>query len=210
MLTQASNKNTDLAVALLIHYSFDLGSYSASELIDLWLKDFSAKWVCSAVIESLYQGRYKAVSVEQILSFWQRRGLASYHFNQEFERLVCGNLPQTLVAESDTTDCFSDRHDNPDAVTASSADRNTAAKEVVDSTNNVAATNSEKELTRHSDQVSESRRYSPTQSSPHTDTASSIKHFTPKTDDKGEFYTKLKALSESDREPPVVGESVSN
>lgn len=210
MLTQASNKNADLAAALLIHYSFDLGSYSASELIDLWLKDFSAKWVCSAVIESLYQGRYKAVSVEQILAFWQRRGITSYHFNHEFERLVCGNLPQTLVGESDTTDCFSNGHDNSDVVTASSADHNTVAKEVVDSTNNVAATNSGKELTRHSDQVSQSRRHIPSQSSPHTDSASSIKHFTPKTDDSRDFYTKLKAISESDRQTPISGEDTSS
>lgn len=210
MLTQASNKNADLAAALLIHYSFDLGSYSASELIDLWLKDFSARWVCSAVIESLYQGRYKAISVEQILSFWQRRGIASYHFNHEFERLVCGNLPQTLIGDSDTTDCFDNGHDDSDVVTASSADRNTVAK-VVDSTNNVAATNSfGKELTRHSNQLSQSWKYNPPQSSPHSDSTSPIKHFTPKTDDIGEFHTKLKAISESDRDQPAVGESVSN
>lgn len=209
MLTQASNKNADLAAALLIHYSFDLGSYSASELIDLWLKDFSARWVCSAVIESLYQGRYKAISVEQILAFWQRRGLALYHFNHEFERLVCGNLPQNLVGESDTTDSFSNEHDDSDVVTASSAEHNTAAK-LVDFSNNVATTNSfGTELNRHSDQVSQSRRHSLPQSSPHSDSASPIKHFIPKTDDKGEFYTKLKAISESDREAPTPGEGTS-
>lgn len=209
MLTQASNKNADLAAALLIHYSFDLGSYSASELIDLWLKDFSARWVCSAVIESLYQGRYKAISVEQILAFWQRRGLALYHFNHEFERLVCGNLPQTLVGDSDTTDCFTHGHDDSDVVTTSSAEHNTAAK-IVDSTNNVAATSSfDKELNRHSDQGSQSRRHSSPQSSPHSDSASPIKHFTPKTDDSGDFYIKLKAISESDRQAPTPGEGTS-
>lgn len=202
MLTQASNKNVDLAAALLIHYSFDLGGYTAQQLIDHWLKDFSANWICSAVIESLYQGRYKAVSVEQILAFWRRRGEASYHFNHEFERLICGNLPQTPIAESDPADRFDNGLDDV-VVTASSAEENTVAK--VDD----RATKPFEKLTQRADKVSESRRYSP-QSSPHSDSASPIKHFTPKTDDKGEFYTKLKALSESDRDPPDIGESVSN
>ena len=202
MLKQASNKNADeFAAALLIHYSFDLGGYTAQQLIDHWLKDFSANWICSAVIESLYQGRYKAVSVEQILAFWRRRGLASYHFNHEFERLICGNLPQTPVGESDPADRF-DNGDDDFVVTASSAEGNTVAK--VDK----PETKSFEKLTQRSDKVSESRRYSPSQSSPHSDNASPIKHFTPKTDDSGEFYTKLKAISESDRLDG--GESVSN
>ena len=202
MLIQASNKPTDLAVALLIHYSFDLGGYTAQQLIDHWLNDFSANWICSAVIESLYQGRYKAVSVEQILAFWRRRGEASYHFNHEFERLICGNLPQTPMGESDPADCFDNGLD--DVVTASSAEENTAVK--VDN----PVTKSFGKLTQRSDKVSESRRYSPPQSSPHSDSASPIKHFTPKTDDSGEFYTKLKALSESDRDRLDGGESASN
>lgn len=203
MLTQASNKNADLAVALLMHYSFDLGGYTAQQLIEHWLNDFSANWICSAVIEALYQGRYKAISVEQILAFWRRRDFASYHFNHEFERLICGNLPQTPVGESDPADRFDNGHDDF-VVTASSAEENTVAK--VDE----PATKSFGKLTQHSDKVSESRRYSPPQSSSHSDSTSPIKHFTPKTDDKGEFYTKLKAISESDRDPPAVGESGSN
>ena len=203
MLTQASNNNADeFAAALLIHYSFDLGGYTAQQLIDHWLNDFSANWICSAVIESLYQGRYKAVSVEQILAFWRRRNLASYHFNHEFERLICGNLPQTPVGESDPADRFDNGLE--DVVTASSAEENTVAK--VDE----LETKPFEKLTQRSDKVSESRRYSPPQSSPHSDSASPIKHFIPKTDDSGDFYTKLKALSESDREPPALGESVSN
>ena len=204
MLTQASNKNADeFAAALLIHYSFDLGGYTAQQLIDHWLKDFSANWICSAVIESLYQGRYKAVSVEQILAFWRRRNLASYHFNHEFERLICGNLPQMPIGESDPADRF-DNGDDDFVVTASSAEENTVAK--VDE----PATKSFEKLTQRSDKVSESRRYSPTQASSHSDSTSPIKHFTPKTDDSGEFYTKLKALSESDRDRLDGGENVSN
>lgn len=86
---------TNCVIALLIHYSFDLGGYTAGELITRWLDDYPANWIHLAVIEALYQGRYKAISVDQILAFWQRRGTALYHFNHEFERLICGeNLPR--------------------------------------------------------------------------------------------------------------------
>ncbi len=95
-----SDLNTSFAVTLLIQYSFDLGGYTASELINRWLKDYPATWVCQSVIEALYQGRYKAVSVEQILFFWQRRGQALHRYNYEFERLICGNFPQTLTGQT--------------------------------------------------------------------------------------------------------------
>ena len=45
-----------------------------------------------AVVEALYQGRYKAISVEHILDCWRRRGQPNFHFSLEFERLICQNL----------------------------------------------------------------------------------------------------------------------
>lgn len=92
MLTETLETPTNLAVKLLNHYSFDLGGYSASGLIEQWLKDYSDRWIYLAVVEALYQGRYKANSVEQILTIWQRKGQAYFRFNHEFERLVCGNF----------------------------------------------------------------------------------------------------------------------
>jgi hypothetical protein len=96
MLTQAWNSTADSAVALLLHYIFDLGGHNARELVERWLKFYPANWVRLAAIEALYQGRYKAISVEQILSIWQRRGQIQPHFNCEFERLVCGNIQPRL------------------------------------------------------------------------------------------------------------------
>ncbi|MFL9457178.1 hypothetical protein AB0756_02470 [Tolypothrix campylonemoides VB511288_2] len=90
--------SADLAVALLIHYSFDLSGYSAIELVELWQKQYPGNWLHLAVIEALYQGRYKAISVQQILTCWQRRGQAIFHFNMEFERLICSKFPQSLTA----------------------------------------------------------------------------------------------------------------
>lgn len=87
---------TTPVVDLLTHYGFDLGGNNARELIDRWLSTYSESWVRWAVIEALYQGRYKAVSVEQILQLWQRRQQPRYHFNYEFERLVCHKFPRNL------------------------------------------------------------------------------------------------------------------
>ncbi|BAZ49640.1 hypothetical protein NIES4103_22520 [Nostoc sp. NIES-4103] len=98
MLTSGPETSADLAAALLVHYSFDLSGYSASELVYRWQNQYPIDWLHVAVIEALYQGRYKAISVQQILAFWQRRGQATYHFNMEFERLICSKFPESLTA----------------------------------------------------------------------------------------------------------------
>ncbi|MGB3650322.1 MAG: hypothetical protein WBA41_03810 [Rivularia sp. (in: cyanobacteria)] len=96
MLTQTSDVTNSLAVSLLTHYSFDLGGYSASELVKRWENQYPSNWVHLAITEALYQGRYKAVSVQQILTLWLRRNHPGYHFNMEFERLICNKLPEDL------------------------------------------------------------------------------------------------------------------
>lgn len=80
-------------VALIRYYGFETGSLTALELVSGWLEVFPPIWVRFATIEALYQGRYKDVSVEQILAFWVRRGQPTYHFNHEFESLVCRKIP---------------------------------------------------------------------------------------------------------------------
>lgn len=91
------------AVALLNHYKFELRGYTALELVNLWLRNYQANWVRLGVIEALYQGRYKAVSVEQILAVWARRGEPVFRFTHEFERLISRKLPQRLTAKLGTT-----------------------------------------------------------------------------------------------------------
>ncbi|MBY5285835.1 hypothetical protein ACOWPH_17180 [Anabaena sp. PCC 7938] len=100
MLTTAPETSTELTANLLVHYSFDLNGYSASELINRWRSDYPVNWLHMAVIEALYQGRYKAISVQQILNFWLRRGQVIYHFNMEFERLICSKFPEKLTKMS--------------------------------------------------------------------------------------------------------------
>jgi hypothetical protein len=89
------------AVDLLVHYGFDLSGKKAEKLAGEWLTKYPHHWLRLAVVEALYQGRYKAVSVGQILSMWQRMGQPLYHFNHEFERLVCSNFPQDLTGENE-------------------------------------------------------------------------------------------------------------
>lgn len=85
---------------LLVHYSFDLNGYRPEQLIHHWFTLYPADWVRLAVIEALYQGRYKVVSVEQILAIWQRRQKPIPHFNGEFQRIVSSRLPKTLREQS--------------------------------------------------------------------------------------------------------------
>lgn len=91
-----NNADAAAAALLLANYSFDLSGYRSNELVERWLTHYPANWVRLAVIEALYQGRYKAISVEQILVIWLRRNQLLYHFRSEFERLVCSKLPQEL------------------------------------------------------------------------------------------------------------------
>ncbi len=92
------NPMIDHAVILLNGYSFDLDGYTAEQLVDGWADYYKPHWVKLAVIEALYQGRYKAISVAQILAFWERRGEPLCHFNQEFEQIVCDHfIPCSLT-----------------------------------------------------------------------------------------------------------------
>lgn len=86
-----------VAAWLLGNYYFDLRGYQPCELVESWLNNYPGNWLRLAVIEALYQGRYKAISVEQILNIWHRRNQALYHFNYEFESLICSKLPPELT-----------------------------------------------------------------------------------------------------------------
>lgn len=81
------------AETLLTYYGFDLSGYTVNRTVQNWLHDYRADWIPAAIVEALYQGRYKAVSVSQILSLWKRRGQPLRHFNHEFETIICRELP---------------------------------------------------------------------------------------------------------------------
>ena len=97
------NSNLSLAQArsLIDSYAFDLGRDDAEQLLEYWLKSYQASWIRLATIEALYLGRYKAISVEQILNVWLRIGSPNPHFTYEFERLICRKLPKHLSELTD-------------------------------------------------------------------------------------------------------------
>ena len=94
MINTANESSVADVLILLVHYGFEIIDYTLEELIEKWLINHKIIWIRLAVIEALYQGRYKAISVEQILNIWQKKGNASYHFTQDFERLICKDITQ--------------------------------------------------------------------------------------------------------------------
>jgi hypothetical protein len=91
------------AANLLRYYSFDLSVRDMELQLYDWLITYPAPWIPAAVIEALYQGRYKSVSVEQILLFWQRRQQPQPLYGRDFEQLVCDRLPDRLQSDQIVT-----------------------------------------------------------------------------------------------------------
>lgn len=89
--------NLNQVAILLSRYQFEMKENNTQELLEQWLPLYPVKWIRLAVVEALYQGRYKVISVEHILSFWLRRGHPTFHFNHEFERMICNNMLGSMV-----------------------------------------------------------------------------------------------------------------
>lgn len=91
-------QNIDIAQAraLLKRYQFEMRGHSEQEVMEKWLGNYPPRWVRMAIIEALYQGRYKAISVEGILKLWSRKGEIMHRFPHDFERLICNNLPYSI------------------------------------------------------------------------------------------------------------------
>jgi hypothetical protein len=217
MFTKTPETSAELAVALLIHYSFDLSGYTAIELVHRWQNQYPLDWLHLAVIEALYQGRYKAISVQQILAFWQRRQQPLYHFNMEFERLICSKFPEILtalttpalpVAKDDvssenltnvaslavTTD-FSPTDERSYAHTASSKVDSQQAKNILASSTLSATTSSVKSRLSSPPTLPNNPNKQP-KLLPSKVNHPPIGQFTPETSDRSESFTsKLKAIS---------------
>jgi hypothetical protein len=119
------------SIALLNQYSFDLADQTTEQVIIEWLTEYPPNWIDLAVIEALYQGRYKAVSARQILSLWQRRGKPTYHFTVEFEQLVCQSIPQKIISENDDFQDSSEVIDDLNNPAKSSPEFDTSMGEII-------------------------------------------------------------------------------
>jgi hypothetical protein len=95
-----TSPSASIVLELLTYYNLEADRYpkstSKERILSRWMQIYPELWIKLALVESLYQGRYKMVSVEQLLILWSRRGQPTYHFNYEFESLVCHNVPHQM------------------------------------------------------------------------------------------------------------------
>ncbi|MEO1590626.1 MAG: hypothetical protein AAFU71_04955 [Cyanobacteria bacterium J06632_22] len=91
------------AILLLTEYAFELGWREPTAQVVQWLETYRPSWIRDAVVEALYQGRYKAISVQQILALWQRRGQPLRHATKDFERTIALPLGLQLTASLPVT-----------------------------------------------------------------------------------------------------------
>lgn len=96
--TFSTSLEAQQAAALMEGYRFELGGHDARQWVSLWLEFYRPSWIRDAVVEALYQGRYKSVSVRQILELWNRRSQPIRHVTYEFEAAVCREFGEIKVA----------------------------------------------------------------------------------------------------------------
>jgi hypothetical protein len=77
-------------------YGLELDGCQIDTILESWLKQYDPTWILKAIVESLYRGRYKIVSVENILKDWHRLGTPRYHFTPEYEREILEKIPQPV------------------------------------------------------------------------------------------------------------------
>lgn len=112
------------AITLIKSFSLELKSYSADSQVLHWLNQYKAAWIRDAVIEAIYLGRYKIISVQHILSIWKKRGQPVRHFTPGFEQVIASHLgapihlPTDLVHQARKTPYSKNSHAIEDAVTS--------------------------------------------------------------------------------------------
>ncbi len=94
-----SQFNHNLITTIIDRYGLEFDDYQVDQLVATWLQKYDSAWIIKAIVESLHRGRYKVISVDSILSGWQRAGKPSCKFTAEFEREIL----QNLQIESDPT-----------------------------------------------------------------------------------------------------------
>ena len=98
-----SQLHKNALVRVIELYGLELDGHQVDTSIDTWLKIYDPTWIVKAIVESLYRGRYKIKSIDNILKDWQRLGKPRYNFTPEYERGILLNLPnQTDVLATPT------------------------------------------------------------------------------------------------------------
>ncbi|MBD2103515.1 hypothetical protein [Leptolyngbya sp. FACHB-261] len=191
----------ETAIALLEHYSFDLGGRRCTDLVEEWAVAFPQNWLRLAVIEALYRGRYKALSVELILEVWQRRGQPRTHFSHEFDRLVCEGLTQLQrPADRLSQESLSPEHLNPEHLNSQQLNLEHLNSESLSPESlNGAETSSTALLLKHENQTPglASTELAATEPGSMPETPLELTDALPPLEDSA-FCSKLRALMESD------------
>jgi hypothetical protein len=78
---------------IIDRYGLELDGHQVDTIIADWLQKYDRTWIVKAMVESLYRGRYKIKSIDNILRDWQRLGKPRYNFTPEYEREILQNLP---------------------------------------------------------------------------------------------------------------------
>jgi hypothetical protein len=80
-------------ITLLDTYGFDLESAQVETVAVTWLELYEVDDIVRAIVEAIYQHRYKARSVTNLLAMWKRNGRSSPLFTPEYERQILQKLP---------------------------------------------------------------------------------------------------------------------
>ncbi len=78
------------------HYGLELDDDRVDAMMVNWFEEFDPIWIVKAIVESLYRGRYKVKSVDNILKDWRRLGKPKYNFPPDYEREILQNLPVAI------------------------------------------------------------------------------------------------------------------
>jgi hypothetical protein len=89
-----SHSHHKFVTTLIDRYGLEPDRERIDVIVADWLQHNDSNWVVQAIVESLYRGRYKIKSVDNILRDWQRLSKPLYHFTPEYEREILQNLPE--------------------------------------------------------------------------------------------------------------------
>jgi hypothetical protein len=90
-------QSTD-APTVLRAYGFEMDESCLTRTLADWEGHYGREWLMLALVEALHQGRYKLMSIGQILVCWERRGEPRISFDRDFQRMVLAEDWQPIVA----------------------------------------------------------------------------------------------------------------
>jgi hypothetical protein len=89
-----SHSQSNLIAVIINIYGLALDEQQVEAILATWSQKYDSAWILKAIVESLYRGRYKLVSVDNILKDWQRIGKPRYNFTPEYEREILQKIPK--------------------------------------------------------------------------------------------------------------------